>query len=82
MRTAAECLIKAAEMERTADSCRVAEIATDYQSMAVHWQTVARTAAWQDGFPTFDSEPVIIVAVPDPRGLTVAALGTKGPYLL
>jgi hypothetical protein len=51
MRTAGQCLAKAAEMERVADSCPIAAIAADYEMLAVYWRILARRAARQDGFP-------------------------------
>ncbi len=51
MRTAEECLEKAAEMERIADACPIAEVAAAYKGLAVSWgQLSARQAAWQDEF--------------------------------
>lgn len=50
MRTAGQCLAKAAEMERCANSSPVAAIAADYEMLAVCWRLLARRAALQDGF--------------------------------
>jgi hypothetical protein len=57
MRTAGECLEKAAEMERIADACPMAAAATAYKGMAVSWRHVARQAAWQDEFLARETTP-------------------------
>ena len=51
MLTAGQCLAKAAEMERCADSCSIAAIAADYETLAVCWRLLALRAARQDGLP-------------------------------
>jgi hypothetical protein len=47
MRTAGECLVKAAEMESVADDCPVSSIAAGYEKLAVSWRWIARQAALQ-----------------------------------
>jgi len=42
MRTPDECLGKAAEMDRQADSSRVASDAAQWRAMAEHWRRLAR----------------------------------------
>jgi hypothetical protein len=49
MRTAAECLAKAADMERLAETCDAGALKTSWLYMALCWRDVARMAAWQDG---------------------------------
>ena len=49
MLTAGQCLDKAAEMERCADSCSDAVIAVDYKMLALGWRLLAVRAARQDG---------------------------------
>ena len=49
MRTAQQCLVMAAEMDRAADACRDAAMAAAYEKAAVMWRHVAVQAAWQDG---------------------------------
>jgi hypothetical protein len=51
MRTAAQCLSKAAEMDQRALCCPNAAAAADYKKMALTWRALAQQAAWQDGFP-------------------------------
>jgi hypothetical protein len=51
MRTAAQCLVKAAEMERLSDSCQTKADAGSYEMMAADWRGIARLAARQDQFP-------------------------------
>ena len=50
MRTTAQCLVKAAEMERLADACPIAGIAADYELLALYWRRLALRATWQDGY--------------------------------
>ena len=50
MRTTAQCLVKAAEMEWLADTCTIPAIAADYEKMAACWRRLARQAGWQDEF--------------------------------
>ena len=45
MRTAAECLNKAAEMERLSDDCPIAADATEYKELAAYWRGLALLAA-------------------------------------
>ena len=45
MRTCCECLIKAAEMDRLADTCLVAAEVADYEELAAYWRGLARLAA-------------------------------------
>jgi hypothetical protein len=45
MRTASECLVKAAEMDRLSDDCPVAVDAAEFEELAVHWRGLARLAA-------------------------------------
>lgn len=45
MRTSAECLVKAAEMERLSDGCPLATRATEYEELAAYWRGLARLAA-------------------------------------
>jgi hypothetical protein len=47
MRTAGQCLVKAAEMERVADNCSNAAVAAGYENLAVSWRRIARQAARQ-----------------------------------
>jgi hypothetical protein len=47
MRTSDECLAKAAELERTADSCLVPALAAEYKTLACQWRIVALRAEWQ-----------------------------------
>jgi hypothetical protein len=49
MRTAQQCLVMAAEMDRAADACSDAAMAAAYEDAAVMWRHVAVQAAWQDG---------------------------------
>jgi len=44
MRTCCECLVKAAEMDRMADSCLAVE-AAKYEELAAYWRGLARLAA-------------------------------------
>jgi hypothetical protein len=48
VRTTAECLVKAAEMERLSDDCPIATRATEYEELAAYWRGVARLAADQN----------------------------------
>jgi hypothetical protein len=48
MRTARECLAKAADMDRQAERCPTSVQSADYRSMAESWRAVARQAQWQD----------------------------------
>jgi hypothetical protein len=50
MRTTAQCLVKAAKMERFADTCQIPAMAADYERMAVYWRRLALRATWQDGY--------------------------------
>ena len=51
MLTAGQCLAKAAEMDRCADSCPDAAMAAQYEKLAVEWRLLALRAIRQDGFP-------------------------------
>jgi hypothetical protein len=48
MRSAAECLLKAAEIEWQAGQCDAPSLRADLLSMALTWRYVARQALWQD----------------------------------
>ncbi len=48
MRSAKECLAKAAEMERQAAQCQTPALRADLISMAETWRHVALQALWQD----------------------------------
>jgi hypothetical protein len=48
MRSAAECLTKAVEMERQASLCDAPILRADLLSMAETWRYVAQQALWQD----------------------------------
>jgi hypothetical protein len=48
MRSAAECLAKATEMERQAGRCDTPSLRADLLSMAQTWRYVAQQALWQD----------------------------------
>lgn len=48
MRTAEECLTKAADMERMAARCEAPAMIADYLYMAKCWRRAASQAAWQD----------------------------------
>lgn len=48
MHTAAECLVKAAEMERFSDHCPIAAKAIDYEELAEYWRGLARLTANKD----------------------------------
>jgi hypothetical protein len=48
MRSAAECLVKAAEMEWQASQCDAPSLRADLLSMAETWRYVAGQALWQD----------------------------------
>jgi hypothetical protein len=48
MRTAQQCLIKAAEMKHAVDS--YASMAVSYEKAAASWRHIALQAEWQDGF--------------------------------
>lgn len=50
MRSAQQCLVKAAEMDRAADTCPDAAMSADFEELAVMWRQVAVQAAWQEGF--------------------------------
>jgi hypothetical protein len=45
MRTASECLVKAAEMDQLSDDCPVAVMAAEYEELGVYWRGLARLAA-------------------------------------
>ena len=45
MRTTAECLVKAAEMERLLDDCLIATKATEYEELAAYWRGLGGLAA-------------------------------------
>jgi hypothetical protein len=47
MRSEAECLAKAAEMDSRANACSTAETRTSYIDLAEGWRSVSRQAAWQ-----------------------------------
>ena len=44
-RTASECLVKAAEMDRASDDCPVAATAAEFEELAIYWRGFARLAA-------------------------------------
>ena len=48
MRSAAECLAKATEMERQAGLCDTPRLRADLLSMAQAWRYIAQQARWQD----------------------------------
>ncbi len=48
MRTADECLAKAADLERSAERCASVSAKADYRDMARRWRDVATQATWQD----------------------------------
>lgn len=48
MRSAKQCLAKAAQMDRQADRCDAPELRADLLSMAETWRFVAQQALWQD----------------------------------
>ena len=48
MRSAAECLVKADEMERQAGLCDTPSLRADLLSMAETWRHIAQQALWQD----------------------------------
>lgn len=48
MRTEAECLTKAAEMDRQAGQCVAPEMRAIWSAMAADWRDVAFRAGWQD----------------------------------
>jgi len=48
MRTANQCMTKAAELRRLADACEAPALKADYLSMSRGWEDVAVEAAWQD----------------------------------
>jgi hypothetical protein len=50
MLNAEDCLARARDMERSAGSCGVADLATDLLSMAETWRYLAQQALWQDSF--------------------------------
>ena len=50
MRSAKECLAKAAYMERQAADCDMPRMRADLLSMAETWRHVAQQALWQDCF--------------------------------
>jgi hypothetical protein len=50
MRSAKECLAKAASMELEADHCDAPSLRADLLSMAQTWREVAQQALWQDRF--------------------------------
>ncbi len=41
MLTSGECLAKAAELERVAESCAIPSLAAEYRALACHWRIVA-----------------------------------------
>ena len=45
MRTASECLVKAAEMDRLSDDCPFPTKAAGFDELAVYWRGLARLAA-------------------------------------
>jgi hypothetical protein len=58
MRSAAECLAQAIDMERRARLCAVPDLRADLLSMAQDWRYVAQLALWQDAFDP-ESIPVL-----------------------
>ncbi len=52
MRTAEECLIKAAELTEMAEECPILEIREQLIDTANSWLHLAKFAAWQDGDST------------------------------
>jgi hypothetical protein len=50
MRSAKECMAKAAYMEREAGHCDIPKVRADLLSMAESWRYVAQQALWQDCF--------------------------------
>ena len=50
MRSARECLAKAAHIEREAGHCDTLKMRADMLSMAQSWREMARQALWQDSF--------------------------------
>ena len=49
MRTAEECLAKAAALTKLADECPIAEVRQQIIETAESWRALAVLAAWQDG---------------------------------
>jgi hypothetical protein len=47
MRSEAECLAKAAEMDSKATACRTPETRASYVNLAEGWRSVSQQAAWQ-----------------------------------
>ena len=54
MRTAAQCLAMAQEMDRRATAATAAALAAEYRGMAASWRALARQAEWQDSFLPMD----------------------------
>ena len=54
MRTAAECIAKADDMDRQASRCEAAEMKAEYLELAKSWRYVAAQAGWQDAHPHAD----------------------------
>ena len=50
MRSAQDCLAKAADMERQAGLCPTLFLRTEFLAMAQSWRHVAQQALWQDAW--------------------------------
>jgi len=50
MRSAEDCLTKAADMERQAGLCPTPVLRTEFLAMAQSWRHVAQQALWQDAW--------------------------------
>ena len=53
MRSAKDCLTKAADMERQAGLCHTPLLRTEFLAMAESWRLVAQQALWQDSWAAF-----------------------------
>jgi hypothetical protein len=66
MRSASQCLVKAAEMDQLSDNCPTGGMATEYEELGVYWRGLARLASRPD-------ESALIEAALD-RYLTQASI--------
>jgi hypothetical protein len=48
LRTASECLVKAAEMDRASDDCATGIMAAEFEELGVYWRGLARLASRPD----------------------------------
>jgi hypothetical protein len=55
MRTAAQCLAKAVEMDTLALFLPYSGTTSEFERLAVMWRQLAKQAAWQDSFPVFSA---------------------------